>query len=274
MAGRDAYAELMERSASAPYKQVLVVEGPTDVEFLTIMLAKPPFRRENPAARWILGAAGGKDQVLKFLSRQPKWHGLVDRDAWDEQEIACASSQCAGLHLLPRFCLENFVIEPRVVYGALPEGVRRSMRVSERAFCQRIYGQLSYAVRHGALWRAIQPLYDGLRARGFNGALLDYGAELSEQAVHATLASWHDYLDPARLLAEFRRQLAAGEALDREQQLAVWVHGKAFWKNAVAPTLEQLGDPLGAGARMRSLLRAMDPPEDLVDTLRFMMRDQ
>lgn len=272
MASRDSYSQLMERSSSAPHKRVLVVEGPTDVDFLSIMLTKPPFRRANLSARWIIGSAGGKDQVLRFLSRQPKWYGLVDRDAWNQQEIDEARKKYPNLQLLPRFCLENFAIDPMTIYAALPQSARAQMGIGEQAFCQCIREQLPYAVRHGALWRAVQPLYDGLRDRGFNGALLDYGVELSEQSVRDTLVGWHEYLDPERLMADFARQLRLGEAMEPERQLAVWVHGKAFWKNAVAPVLAQLGDPLGAGARLRTLLRTMEPPQDLVETLKFMMK--
>ena len=112
MSAQGGYQDLLERSASVPYKKVLVVEGPTDIQMLNLMLDKPEFKRENPRSRWILGAAGGKSQVLKCLERQSDWHGLVDRDAWTEEEIRRAIQRYPNLHLLPRFCLENFLIDP------------------------------------------------------------------------------------------------------------------------------------------------------------------
>ena len=60
MSAQGGYQDLLERSASVPYKKVLVVEGPTDIQMLNLMLDKPEFKRENPMSRWILGAAGGK----------------------------------------------------------------------------------------------------------------------------------------------------------------------------------------------------------------------
>lgn len=274
MSAQGGYQELLERSASVPYKKVLVVEGPTDVQMLNLMLDKPEFKRENPMSRWIIGAAGGKTQVLKFLERQPEWHGLVDRDAWTQEEIHEAIRRHPNLHLLPRFCLENFLIDPEEIYPAL-----KSLRIlppscTKQALTNKIQAAFPHALAHGALWRVIQPLYDGLMARGFNGVLLDFEREFDREAIYMHIDEWHRYLSPGPLMADYERMLKEGRALSEEQALRTWIHGKSFWRFVVLPALENPDRRISPERMLRLILKSMALPKDLMGALQFMRQSE
>ena len=274
MSAQGGYQDLLERSASVPYKKVLVVEGPTDIQMLNLMLDKPEFKRENPMSRWILGAAGGKSQVLKCLERQSDWHGLVDRDAWTEEEIRRAIQRYPNLHLLPRFCLENFLIDPAEIYPALKDLHLLPPGCSERTLASKIEAALPHAIAHGALWRVIQPLYDGLMARGFNGVLLDFEREFERREIYEQIDEWHRYLSPAPLMDNYELRLKEGRALSKEQALRTWIHGKSFWRHVVLPALENPERRVSPERMLRLILRAMTLPEDLMAALQFMRRTE
>lgn len=274
MSAQGGYQDLLERSASVPYKKVLVVEGPTDIQLLSLMLDKPEFKRENPMSRWILGAAGGKSQVLRFLERQHDWHGLVDRDAWSEKEIREATVRYPNLHLLPRFCLENFLIDPAEIYPALKSLDLLPPGWGRQELTARIEEALPHALSHGALWRVVQPLYDGLMDRGFNGALLDFEREFERPEIYRYMDEWHRYLAPGPLMEDYERRLKEGRALSKEQALRTWIHGKSFWRHVVLPALENPERRVSPERMLRLILRAMALPDDLMATLQFMRRPE
>ena len=107
----DAYRAMREEAAAARNKRVLLVEGRGDVDFLTYMLDKQPLRSAGFYSRFAIGAAGGKDNVLRMLEREPEWLGLVDRDAWSARTRDAYEGKLRNLYFLPRYCIENYLIE-------------------------------------------------------------------------------------------------------------------------------------------------------------------
>ena len=272
MSNTDYFQDLLDRQAAAPRKNVLVVEGSTDVRFLNIVLDHAEFKKENPLARWIIGPAGGKDNVLRFIDRRPEWHGLVDRDALNDAELRVLRSEYRHLHILPRFCLESYLIEPDSLYAALLNQGTLPYHVTKKELSDRLLAPLPHAVEHGALWRVVHPLYDGLRERGFNGVLLDFNKNHTHQEIYDTLVEWNFYLEPVPLFNEFKRQIAIGQQMTQRKQLTQWVHGKSYWNYVVSPLLESLGDGRSRTKRMRSILKNLPLPDDLKDMLSFVRR--
>ncbi len=267
MSGFDeAYNSIRRELAATPTKRVLLVEGTGDVDFLTLMLDKPPLREQNIHARWVIGAVGGKDSVLRMLGLQPRWLGLVDRDAWSEAEIADATARVPNLRLLPRYCIENYLIDPMTfqVFEQRAQSAKAKQAVRDAAqYCKARWGE---GIRHGSLWRAVQPLQDALQDRGFNGTLLRFDLPDDSQ-VRATLRSWSELLDEQRVYGEFSDYQRQAQAMAPEQALRLWVHGKIFWRSVVA---DALGGAIGEEneSRLKRLVYRHTPlPGDLFDLL-------
>ena len=218
---------LLMAAAQAPGKKVLVVEGPGDTAFLTLMLDKPPFREANVFARFVILEAGGKDAALKMLDMRPDYSAMVDRDAWTSQECEKKQRAYPSLHILPRFCIENFLICPEELAAAFPsfdldaEAIRR---------------EIPSAIRHGCLWRAAQPLYDRLMQSGFNRALLRYPPP-KERELEKLLRSWQALLSPEAVQAACNAAFEEAKGESEDELIRTFVHGKIFWKNVVEPRL-------------------------------------
>ncbi len=262
MSGFDeAYAAIRGELAATPGKRVLLVEGTGDVEFLTFLLDKPPLRERNVHADWVIGAAGGKDSVVRMLERQPGWIGLVDRDAWSEQDILKAEKKTPNLRLLPRYCIENYLVDAAALEALTARAEGPARQRAQRAL-REIEAQWPDAVRHGSLWRAIQPLQDQLQALGFNGALLRF--QLPDDAqVRRVLADWSALMDDQRIYGEYQRFQAQAEAMPAEKARRLWAHGKMFWRHVVAPALGEALDEPNESRLRRLTQRRMPLPEDL-----------
>ncbi|MDR3050558.1 MAG: DUF4435 domain-containing protein [Oscillospiraceae bacterium] len=262
----ETYQGIRRQLAATPGKRVLLVEGTGDVDFLTWMLDKPPLDGANPHARWVIGAAGGKDSVLRMLARQPDWTGLVDRDAWGEEDIAQAQARTPNLRLLPRYCIENYLIDPDA-FTALARSAQNPAQKEALLRTQRqAQDQWPQAVRHGSLWRAVQPLQDALQDMGFNGALLRFRLP-DDGAVRKTLDDWGTLLNADTVFGHYEALQAHAQAMPARQALRTWVHGKLFWRHVVFPAL---GDALGVeseAALRRLVFRRMPLPQDIAALL-------
>ncbi len=259
----EVYTTVRRELAATSGKQVLLVEGPGDVEFLTFLLDKPPLRQHNVHARWVFGAVSGKDSVLRLLEREHRWHGMVDRDAWDEKEISEVRRRVPNLHMLPRYCIENFLIEERALRSVVQRA--REPRRLEPALAS-LGDALPQAIRHGSLWRAIQPLQEQLQDLGFNGALLKFHLPGDAQVLQ-TLRGWSELMDEERIFAAYRGYQAQGEAMGRQDAERMWVHGKLFWRHEVVPVLEEAFPTYNESALRKLVLRNMPMPDDLLTFL-------
>jgi len=103
-------------------KRVLLVEGQDDVAVYGILLS----RRFGAAWEkdWALAAAGKKEFVLDILVGESTWLGLVDRDEWSQDLIVQKQARLPNLLVLPRFCLESYLIDPDELWAAFPPNQR------------------------------------------------------------------------------------------------------------------------------------------------------
>lgn len=244
-------------------KRAFLVEGADDKAAFRILLERFVSGWEQ---RWAIAEAGNKRQLQELLALEPDWVGLVDRDEWDEAVIADRQTQLPNLMILPRFCLENYLIDPSELWPAIPP--RRQMDVAggEAAFRSRIESQLSDFRRHGALWKVVTPLWSGLRALGFKEALASESSLATAQddsEIQRILGEWDALLDPERIFADFQARLTAADAATPNEQLAHWVHGKVFWEKVVNPTMNATLGQMAEGERRKKILRKLPQPTDL-----------
>ncbi len=83
------------------------------------------------------------------------------------------TGEVVNLNILPRFCLENYLVEPTELWDALPANQRDKIDGGFEQLSGEILVDLDKWIRHGALRTLITPLWDGLIARCFQGDLLD-----------------------------------------------------------------------------------------------------
>ena len=98
-------------------KRVLLVEGPDDVKAFTQLLNR---KRPGWELTWAVVDAGNKKIALEMAALAPDWLALVDRDEWTADEIEIYQTEYVNLFILPRFCLESYLIDPAELWLALP----------------------------------------------------------------------------------------------------------------------------------------------------------
>jgi hypothetical protein len=224
-------------------RRALVVEGEDDKIFIERQLdaARPGW-----TSNWIVGFATGKSRVLDILDLEPTWLGLVDADEWESATIAKLKADKPTLHVLPRYCMESYFVLPGEVWSMLPQVQQSQVSGGYHAFEAAMLSPLAAWVRHGVLWQVVNPLWAGLKAKGFKDALLDLTAAQNDHFIQAKLHEWDTYLDATKLFNDFQKRLTAAQALTPEQQLTTIVHGKSFFWAHVSETLNQFLKPLGS----------------------------
>lgn len=241
-----------QEAAATPGKTVVVVEGAGDIAFLTQMLDKPPFRERNLFTRFVLMEAGGKDAALTILEAFPDFRAMVDRDAWPEAVCEKRQRDTPGLHILPRFCIENYLICPGELAAALP-GFEEA---------DAIQAEIPNAIRHGCLWRAAQPLYEQLMGLGFNKALLTFPPP-DEKRMEELVSSWQALLSAESIRQAMDEALAGVAQREPLDLLRTFCHGKIFFKSVVAPRLKERFPGENTEGLKRKLYRRLPLPEDL-----------
>ncbi len=259
MAANDRPYDLVLREAAAtPNKRVLLVEGTGDISFLTLMLDKPPLRDENIFAGWVIAPAGGKEAVLRLLKEQPDLHAMVDRDAWDDAECKKKERFFPNLHILPRFCIENYLICPEELAKAVPGFAELTPLIAM---------EIPRAVRHACLWRAAQPLYEELLQAGFNRALLRYPPP-GEGELKEVLQTWQHLLSPETLKQRMEEHFRSVKDATDQTLLRRYVHGKVFWRGCVENLAARFFPGRKSDELKREIFRRLTLPEDLENFLR------
>lgn len=244
--------------------RVLLVEGEDDVTFFRSMLDKVA-----PAVwstSWAVHAAGGKGNVLKILDAQPNWIGLVDRDEWDQARITAEQAvqgRAGRLHILPRFCVESYMVYGPELWAALPPLQQANIPGGQAALSQDLQTDLIDWVRHGALWHVVNPLQDGLRVAGFKDALLDRDNAQSDTRIKQALADWDRVLDPTIIWNDFQSKLTQVNAAPYEEQVTQCVHGKKYFTEHVQSVLNTYFLQRSADEWFQTLQLDMPAPADL-----------
>ncbi len=230
--------EIKEELIGETGKRAFIVEGESDRDAFSQMLDK----RFGDAfeKKWVVAPASGKLMVMGVLAKEPDWIGLVDRDEWTEETISQKHVDMVNLNILPRFCLENYLVEPMELWKILPGIQKDKIEGGFEQLKEEILADHEKWIRHGVLRTLITPLWDGLIARGFQGDLLDFENARDDQKIKDKLEEWHQFLDPEDLFGKFKVRLERVLDLSPFERITRWVDGKEFFRVHVYNVLNRL----------------------------------
>lgn len=220
----------------AQNKLVFVVEGSDDEKMWLhwFSLCKPNW--EN---NWYIVQAGNKKQVLALLQEQGTWFGSVDKDEWQSEKIAELSQSMPNLCILPRFCIENYLIVPDELWQAIPSHQQIKIEGGYNEFSTTLLQDLEKYLQHGVLWQTINPLWEGLRSKGFKEDLLTVEHANDSAYIQAKLQEWHEVLNPQLIENKRIEKINEARVKHREMQLCQDIHGKFFFEDVVCSHLNQ-----------------------------------
>lgn len=256
----DLAKKLRERHVGATGKRVLVVEGPDDVVAYETLLNR---RTSAWGAAWVVAAAGNKKQALEVARLEPNWLALVDRDEWSLDQVTAYERTHTNLVVLPRFCLESYLVEPAELWAALPAKQQAKIPGGQADLAAALLLNMPTWRRHAALWRVINPLWSGLRALGFKEGLLQTDKVPDDVELARTLQQWSDFVDAARIAREVQDALAAIATEPEAEFLRHSVYAKDFYPAVVHPALNRLLGQKPTAERRQALFKTLPMPADL-----------
>lgn len=217
--------KILEKAAGS-LKKVILVEGKDDEIACKHLLDK---KYDNWERVLLVFPAGGKIKVINELKRSPDFTGIIDKDEWSEEDIKNLKKELENLIVIPRYCMESYLVIPVEIWEALPESLKK--QVDYDVFEDAILENIDDWTRHAALWHAVLPLYSKLKKSGFNQVLLDEIEKIKEESfIKAKLNEWHDILNPENTFNTYRSLLSEITGLSSREKLLKWIHGKKFWE--------------------------------------------
>lgn len=252
--------DIRDTQVGATEKRVLVVEGEGDVAAYSQFLKKQFSDWERT---WSVAPAGSKKIAIAIAQRAPDWLVLVDRDEWSEEQIARYQRETPNLLVLPRFCLESYLVDPEELWQAFPPKQREKVPGGLEQLRVALLADLASWQRHAALWKAINPLWTGLRALGFKDTLLKTQTIPDDVVVKATLQQWSDYIDAPRIFDEFQLAMVEIDSLSVPDFLRHRLYAKDFYPRVVHPLLDRLLGQRSEPERRQALYQTLPVPEDL-----------
>ncbi|NQU04036.1 MAG: DUF4435 domain-containing protein [Syntrophaceae bacterium] len=253
--------EIRETQVEETGKRVILVEGTDDVSVYGILMDRrfgSDFEKN-----WVVTYAGNKKIILDILSKENTWLGLIDRDEWTEDVIIEKQNQLPNLVVLPRFCMESYLIEPEELWKAFPENQRNKIAGGLEQLRGEVLIEKDKWLRHGVLWSVINPLWQGLRALGFKEALLDFNNAQDDARIQAQLEEWHNFLEPNQIYVSFKDRLSDVAERDETEQITRWVHGKMFFETHVNQVRNRLLGQRSLQDRKRDIFQTRALPGDL-----------
>lgn len=253
--------EILEKDVANTGKRVFLVEGESDVQAYREFFTKKS--GTDFEQKWVITHAGGKELVIGILEKEPSWIGLIDRDEWMPETIREKKRELDNLEVLPRFCLESYLIYPDELWDALPKPQQDKIDGGRKQLEHDILAEKNKWLRHGVLWSVVNPLVDGLYARGFQQALLDVDTAQDDDKILEKLKEWHDFLDPDKRNEAFHKRLKEAEKESEFVQITLRIHGKMFFESQVCQVLNRLIKQKKVSVWKDKLFRKLKPPDDL-----------
>jgi len=213
--------------------------------------------------RWHLAEAGKKATVVEMARKEPAWLGLVDRDEWTDAEMAAHSAASPNLLVLPRFCLESYLIDPAELWEALPAKQRAKIAGGEAQFRSEMRVGLQGWIRHAALWHGVRPLWRQLRDLGFPDSVLGSPPMPDDATLRVKFNDWHATLDADAVLASVHALEERLASEDKHKLYAQWLYAKDFYPQVVHQVLNRLLGQKPARERRLAILRTRTVPSDL-----------
>jgi hypothetical protein len=114
--------------------------------------------------------------------------GLIDHDEWPAVWIKQEQNALPNLLILPRFCMENYLICPDELWGALSKKQQAKIVGGLPQLQAHILSNKNEWIRHGVLWSIINLLWEGIINIGFKNALLDFNTAQDDDKIQETLS--------------------------------------------------------------------------------------
>lgn len=241
-------------------KRVLLVEGMSDKDiFSTFLGRKFPLWEQS----WIIEVAGNKKQVLEGLAAEATWIGVVDKDEWSVDVITQRLAGTPNLFVLPRFCIESYLIDATELWQAFPEKQKSKIPGGLEQLTNAFKVDKDKWLRHAALWHVINPLWTKLRALGFKDGVLKTSNVPNDTELSAKLVEWHDAINAQIILSQINQKITElGQISDFEFNTA-WLYSKDFYPNVVHVTLDNLLGQMNLKDRRTAIARHLPVPQDL-----------
>lgn len=222
-------------------QKCLLVEGDDD----RIAIEKLLEQASDPGsvdwtAKVVVAAASGRQKVLAKLKENPGWYGLVDRDTWDDGEVASLRADYPNLVITEGWCLENHFIQAAVLESSLnlPPGTLADLDAEWPDWIS--YGAIRLTTKRlrDAFSASLLPEIYGRPDRMASEkhdpvAIAEKLRSLSYEQHHA---SW----DIARLAQQIAEQQQILRAMPGAQAALQGIHGKEFFRHRVVPRLNRI----------------------------------
>ena len=248
-------------------KKVLLVEGPDDKNAYQIFLNKkfPSWEQS-----WAVAYMGNKKSVLSGLALEPDWVGLVDRDEWTAEEQLSYKSQYQNLQILPRFCLESYLVNPAELWHAFPAKQQAKVVGGEEAFRATMLESMNDWIRHAALWHGVRPLWRQLRDSGFPDDVTRFPPITRDEELRRFFGKWYNLLDAEKLLERVHTLEDQLNKTNVDEFCQSWLYAKEFYPRVVHETLNRLLGAKSAKERRLAIFRTRSVPSDLDDVWQAM----
>ncbi len=240
--------------------RVLLLEGSADVDAFRILLDRQFSDWEK---NWHLEPAGGKKAVLDMLAKETSWIGVVDRDEWTLQQITARLVGQPNLKVLPRFCLESYLVDPAELWSAFPPKQQAKIAGGEQQLRVELRKNLVEWIRQAALLHEVRPLWTQLRELGFPNAVTGSPPMPNDLELKAHLKNWYDALNADDILSKVHVLEQMMNAMGETELFSQWLYAKSFYPQVVHQTLNRLLGQKEAKQRRISIFRTRSLPPDL-----------
>jgi hypothetical protein len=254
-------AQIKAEKVGQTGKRVLLVEGTDDVDAYSIFLTK---RFPQWEQFWAVAHMGNKRQLLEGVALERNWLGLVDKDEWSDEVQAQYKADNPNLLVLPRFCLESYLVSPAELWQAFPPKQQAKVEGGEAVFRAAMVANLREWIRHAALWHSVRPLWQQLRNAGLPDEVSRKPPVPTDPELSAFFQTWSGLLgDADALLSRVHELEARFQAIEVEDFCLRWLHAKDFYSEVVHRVLDQLLGQKTAKERRSAIFRTRQVPADL-----------
>lgn len=250
--------KMQEGNVGATGRRILVVEGSDDKQALEALLDRV---NDNWTQSWGVAVAGNKDKAMAIAGKVPEWLALVDKDEWQAAQIENAES--SNLHVLPRFCIESYLVDPEELWLALGPLQQNNIPNGLQGLADHLLLDLQHWKRHAARWQVINPLWTKLRALGFKEDILRTKNFPDDDEVAATLGKWDCLIDAPVILDAIKAALADVDGQSESDFLRHRLYAKNFFPEVVCPGLNKFLGQRSQAELRKEIFTRMPLPLDL-----------
>ena len=254
-------AQIKAQKVGQTGKRVLLVEGTDDVDAYSTFLSRK-FPQWDQS--WAVAEMDGKKNVLQGIKKEVSWLGLVDQDEWSEEVQNQHLARYPNLRVLPRFCLESYLVSPAELWAAFPAKQQAKVEGGETAFRSALLATKDEWIRHAALWHGVRPLWQQLRNAGLPDGVSRKPPTPTDHELRVFFESWRGLLvDADTLLARVHALEAQMQTMNVDAVCQHWLHAKDFYAEVVHRVLDDLLGQKPARERRLAILRTRQVPADL-----------